>query len=545
MPRFNSTSIKTLSKLFLHNNLEIIFSALFTIILVFGYLLSSYKSIDVTHFGIFNILAYICSSIVIWCSIFFGITLIKRQSLRKSVVNTNIAFKKYSDRKLWLLTSLAIFICYLPIILACLSVLSPDAWSSIRQIVGDAPLSNTHPIIFTLFAGVFIKLGLLFNSLEFGITLFSIVQSAIMALIFAKIIVWMRQERIGRNYILATLFFYAILPINAIAGIIMWKDILFAGFGLLFLLILRQLYVQKDNFFTPKNIFYFIGVAFLFCAWRNNGIYAYILFTISAILIHHKIFLRTRYLLLLVVPVLLFFVYSVFSSLIAQPTSQAEIMSVPLQQIARTVKYAGNSISKDDQQTINEVLPYDKLAEKYNPNLSDPVKSSFNVKVFKKNKTRYIRLWLSLFIKHKKTYVAAFLYNTYGYVYPYFPSSTTTDIVLDNASHFNAIPGYSDPAYKDKGKSAVSTYRDIITGTIPFIHNIGFYTCLILVAAYVAIIKRRRELVGVFIILLSVFFTTILGPVNGEFRYLYLFVVAAPFILGSVYSNYRYVEGKK
>jgi hypothetical protein len=427
----------------------------------------------------------------------------------------------------------------------CFSVLTPDSWSSIGQSTGETPLNNAHPIIFTAFISIFIHIGLLFGSLEFGAILFSLAQSAILAMIFAQIIVWMRREKISRGAIITTLLFYAILPINAIAGIIMWKDILFAGFGLLFLLLLRQLYVEKDEFFTNKNIFYFISFAFLFCTWRTNGIYAYVLFSILIIAINHKTFFKTKYLLVLLSPILLFIIYSALSSIISISTSKVEAMSVPLQQIARTVKYHSASISEEDRNTINEILPLEQLSEKYNPNLSDPVKSSFNTKAFNENKEKYIKLWFKLFMEHKKTYSAAFLYNAYGYTYPFYPSSTTTDIVLDNASHFNAPEGYSDSAYNYGSKLAVGKYRDLIMSTMPLLRNIGFYTCIILLGAYVAIIRRRRELTGVFIILLSLFITTILGPVNGEFRYLYLFVIATPFIIGAAYSGHNPKKSKE
>jgi len=539
-------SIKTTLKTFSIGKSEILFSTIFTVNLVLGYLLSTYENIDVVPTSKLSILAYFCGSIVIWTAILFGLVAVKRWSLSKHT-NTNVTFlKKFSDKRLWLITSVAIFICYLPIILMCFSVLSPDSWNSVGQSTGAVPLNNANPTIFTAFVSIFIHIGLLFGSLEFGTLLFSLAQSAILAMIFAQIIVWMRREKISRGAIIATLLFYAILPINAIAGIIMWKDILFAGFGLLFLLVLRQLYLEKDDFFTNKKIFYFILLAFLFCTWRNNGFYAYLLFLILIIAINLKTFFKPKYLLVLFSPILLFVIYSAALTLII-PTqaSQAEAMiSVPLQQIARTVKYYGNSISKEDRNTINEILPFEQLGDKYNPNLSDPVKGLLNTKVYNENKDKYINLWLKLLMEHKKTYSAAFLYNTYGYVYPFLPSFTTTDVIIDNSKPINALKGYSENIYNRGGKLLVAKYRDLISSVAPLVHNIGLYTSIILLGVYVAIIRRRRELMGVFIILSCLFLTTILGPVNGEFRYLYLFVVAAPFVIGAAFTGPRLNKSK-
>ena len=521
-----------------------LFSAIFTVILVSGYLLSTYGSLDAAPLGAGSILVYLCGSVVIWAILLFCFAATKQSLLRKYETTRVALLENFSDKKLWLLTSLAIFICYLPIILLSLSVLTPDSWSSIAQSTGGAPLSNAHPIIFTTFVSIFIHIGLLFGSVEVGALLFSLVQSAILAMIFAQIIVWMRKEKISRGVIIATFLFYAILPINAIAGIIMWKDVLFAGFGLLFLMLLRQLYIEKDAFFTKKNVIYFILLAFLFCTWRNNGFYAYLLFLILAIIINRKTFFNKKYLSLLLSPIFMFVGYSVLVTLITSPAPGTVMMTVPLQQIARTVKYHSNSISEEDRHTIGEILSYEQLGKVYNPNLADPVLYTFNEKVFKENEGKYIKLWFKLFMEHKKTYIAASLYNTYGYVYPFSSSSTITDITMDNASHFNALKGYSDIAYSDGGKLAVGKYRDLIMSIVPLFRNIGFYTCIILLGAYIAVIRRRRELTGVFVILSCLFLTTILGPVNGEFRYLYLFVIAAPFVIGAVNSGHNLKRSK-
>jgi len=538
-------SIKTALRLSSIGKAEMLFSAIFTVILVSGYLLSTYETLDAAPLGAGSILVYFCGSVVVWALLALGLAAIGRSRLRKPETTRAIFLENFSDKKLWLLTSLAIFICYLPVILLSLSVLTPDSWSSIAQSTGEATLTNAHPIIFTTFVSIFIHIGLLFGSVELGAILFSVVQSAILAMIFAQILVWMRREKISRGFIVATFLFYAILPINAIAGTIMWKDILFAGFGLLLLMLVRQLYMEKDAFFTKKNVIYFILLTFLFCTWRNNGFYAYLLFLILAIIINRKTFFNKKYLSLLLSPIVMFAGYSVLVTLITSPAPGTVMLSVPIQQIARTVKYHSNTISEEDRHAIGEILSYGQLDKLYNPNLADPVLYTFNEKAFKEDEGKYIKLWFKLFMEHKKTYIAASLYNTYGYIYPFNASSTITDIAMDNASHFNAPKGYSDIAYSDGGKLALGKYRDLIMSIVPLLHNIGFYTCIILLGAYIAVIRRRRELTGVFIILSCLFLTTILGPVNSEFRYLYLFVVAAPLVIGSAYYCHNPERTKK
>jgi hypothetical protein len=220
-------------------------------------------------------------------------------------------------------------------------------------------------------------------------------------------------------------------------------------------------------------------------------------------------------------------------------------MSIPLQQIARTVKYHNNSIPSTDKEIINEILPYNELGDKYNPDLSDPIKWVFNKKTFDSNKSRYIGEWFKLSTEYPKTYTASFLYNTYGYFYPFKSSNTTTDLVINNADQINAISKYSDSSYQWGGKKVLTKYREIITSILPQIRNIGLYTCGILLAFYLSLVRKNRSLDGVFLLLTALYITVILGPVNGEFRYLYLFVIATPLIYGSLFFKSKYYTKNK
>jgi len=541
MQKNKSHSIPTLKKSSPVGLREILFSFVFAAILVVGHILFTNIDIDVQIIGAKKGLGYAVSFLITWGIALFFLVLLKRLALRQAKVSDGVVLERFSDKKLWLITSLVIFTCYLPVILLTVSVLSPDSWSSLGQVTGAIPLSNANPVIFTGFVGLFISIGLLFNSFVLGTLLFSLAQSAILAMIFALVIVWMRKEKIGKYGIVAALIFYAILPVNAVAGTIMWKDMLFSGFALLFLIVLRKLYLEKDAFFTRKNITYFVVLAFLFCTFRTNGLYAYVLFfvlaIILAVILKYKVLLKPKFFALLLSPLLLAFVYlSLVVPLFAKPaTTSYGMLCVPVQQIARTVKYHINDLSAEEKATINEIFPVDQLGELYNPNLSDPAMGSLKTKAYDENKPKYLGLWFQLLAKYPQTFIAATLYNTYGYTYPYSVSPTPTDTIMDNSIHVNAFKDYSDPAFVDGNKQAVVAYGATISNIAPVVHNIGFYTCVLLLAAYVAMVRKKRELLGVFLILLCLFLSTVAGPVNGEFRYLYLFVIALPFILGSVY----------
>ena len=522
------------------NVFDFIFSIIFTAIFVFGYILTNNDAFELTISKPESIV-YILTSIVLFFAIYFGLSVVRNLiNNNKQTSKSRVIFlKNIPDSKLWVMISIFIFLCYIPIILLSSSELTYDSWNIIAQSTGQLPLTNAHPVIFTAFVSIFTKLGIAVGNINLGITMFTFVQSAILSVIFGKITIW--QRRIGmRTYgVLATLLFYTILPINSFAGTVFWKDILFAGFGLLLLQKILQLQIEKNSFFTKKNILLFIVYGFLFSILRNNGLYAYILFFVCIILLNRKAFFNKKHLLLLFSPVLLAVLYLLPVTLTVGPASSVESLSVPLQQISRTVKYHSASMSDADKEIINEIFPYSELGERYNPGLSDPIKWVFNKSAFDNNKSKYIGEWIKLSYKYPKTYIAAFMYNTYGYLYPFKDSSTTTDLVINNADQINAFSGYSDSSYQWGGKKVLTKYRDVISSTLPQIRNIGFYSCVILFALYISLIMKNRSLDGVFFLLMSLFITVILGPVNGEFRYLYLFVIALPLIYSALFSKIK------
>lgn len=512
--------------------MDLIFSVVFALVIVIGYVLSHNPIADITVTKK-EFLGFLLISIVIWVISLFVLLALKNYAGQAPVGlrRQKNFLVNVTDKKLWVVTSVVIFLCYLPIIILSSSELTYDSWNIISQSTGVLKVTNAHPVIFTGIVSLFMGIGNVLGGIGVGIVLYSLFQSAILSMIFARVIVWQRQVGLGAYGIIATLFFYAILPVNAFAGTILWKDILFAGIGLLLLIKLWEMFVQGTRFLTKKNITLYVLIAFTFCILRNNALYAYVLFTACILVINRRVLLNKPGLIAILSPVLLSVVYLFSTSLVVGSASSVESMSVPLQQIARTVKYHSASINIQDKNTIDEILPYNKIDQAYNPGLSDPVKWVFNNEQFSQNKSKYIGLWFKLFAQYPKTYIASFLYNTYGYVYPFVDSHTTTDIVLNNKDQINALDGYSDVSYQSGGKKFLSVYREIVSTVFGLTRNIGFYTCLTLLAIYLSIVRRNRALLGVFILLFCLYVSVIFGPVNGEFRYLYLFVVAAPLLI--------------
>lgn len=95
-----------------------------------------------------------------------------------------------------------------------------------------------------------------------------------------------------------------------------------------------------------------------------------------------------------------------------------EMLSAPLQQVARTVSKYESELSGDERQAIGEILPLNDIPRLYNPALSDPIKSKLRADVFAADKIKYAKLWLKLATKYPLTYLESFMLGTIGYWYP-------------------------------------------------------------------------------------------------------------------------------
>ena len=97
----------------------------------------------------------------------------------------------------------------------------------------------------------------------------------------------------------------------------------------------------------------------------------------------------------------------VFKILKVEKGAVGEMLSVPIQQIARTVKDNYEAIDEETIEKINKYFMVENVWEDYNPILSDPVKYNFNNEYFSENKSEFISIWLKLFVKYPKDYIEA------------------------------------------------------------------------------------------------------------------------------------------
>lgn len=317
--------------------------------------------------------------------------------------------------RMWLFYGTVIFLCWLPVFLAYYpSVFAYDAEGQLYQVIAK-DYSTHHPLLHTLILGAFFKLGGALGSYQTGMAMHSVVQMLLMAMAFARALVWLYEERTPRWIRLVLLGFYGLFPANSILALSTTKDVLFSALVLLCTLKLYRLAGDRALGAVRAGAgdwAAFAGLAVFMLLFRNNAVYA---FAVSAPIVYMG--LRKRKWLLTAAAVLILFgacSFSLKALTHAENGSPREMLSVPLQQMARVRAVAEERIDPGMRQELDKYIPAEWVFAAYNPHLADPVK---NRAVIHDDPAGLIKIWIRLGLRFPTIYVDAFLDNSLGMWY--------------------------------------------------------------------------------------------------------------------------------
>lgn len=487
-------------------------------------------------------------------SVVVHLLLVGMTKLREKQVPTRIGKKEYCNWQVFLFYSAIIFLCWFPVFLAYYpSVFAYDAEGQLYQVLAH-DYSTHHPLIHTLFLGMFFRFGgNVLGSYSAGMAVHSLVQMLLMAMIFGHILMFLYREKTSVVLRLILCGFYALFPTNSILAISTTKDVLFSGLVLLFLGKIYQRGKGRVSFFL---------ITALMLLFRNNAVYAYVVSIPLFYLVWRKAKREQSEekkdravevpkekgkawlwrVCMVAVPLLLFVVCS---ALLKQATaayngSPREMLSVPLQQMARTRVQHEEEIPAELQKELDSYLSSEWVFAAYNPYLADPVKSRA---VIHDNPAGLIQTWLKLGLQFPMTYVDAFLDNSIGYWYLADKSHSTIYGVgtesgfgylsTDNRTmpagceiiEHSYLPGLR--AFLEKIVSD-NEYQKIPMLSVVFAP--AFYWWLL--CLYLVFFWQRKEyqmlLPGIFLV---VYYLTLLLSPTVLIRYMYPFVVSVPAML--------------
>ena len=262
---------------------------------------------------------------------------------------------------------------------------------------------------------------------------------------------------------------------------------------------------------------------------KKNGVYI-VLPTLLLIFIMDVKRNWKRYLPVFGSIILIYYILTfVVFNIIKIPKSPArEMLSIPLQQMARTVNGHREEIDPQLLDELDKFFKKEKFEEEYTARVSDNVKILLNEDYYKENKGTFWKLWFKLLAKYPKQYIVAFLCNSFGYYF----IETRYWVALENLDSNNfgierneIIEEYPfDNLYMENEINGYS--RDLI------IYDIGLFFWIDIFALSYFILEKRYREVLLFVPLALIWLTMIVSPVYAEFRYGYPLVLSLIVIFG-------------
>ena len=465
---------------------------------------------------------------------FYSLSWLLSVLLRKP---TFTSFKSGNSRACLLPLAGFILLFWLPYLLASFpGNVNSDAICEIRQQIGLSPLSNHHPIIHQFLIRICLSIDSLFGGLEAGVAVYSILQMAVMAILFALCICFLAENGASIGIQICAFLFYALYPINGFYSVTMYKDVPFAGAVLLIMILLiRELREEKSSVKNRGRIISLILLFFFFCTVRNNGYYAFLVGFPLLMLCCSR---QAKRLLIIFLSVLLLvagYRYVIFDVAGAARSASGEALSLPLQMLARVVSMDNPDLEESDFQILGEVIPdYSILANNYIPDNSDPIKDprvflsgSFSASPFK-----YMKSWIRIGLHYPRTYLDAFLLHTRGYWSPNIRSSTiTAEIYQPNGLNLTQNTIFAPLRY-----SLISLYDSIsLMSVLSVFFSMGFFVILYLFSAALLALKKQFPVLYPMLICFALWLTVIAGPITA-FHYFYALATALPLFLGLAIS---------
>ena len=528
------------------NKLKVFFILFLDICLLISNSFVKTGNLSYIYSGILNILYTIILLALNYIVLKRTLLLIEELVTKYKVKEIKNKFVDIFDKHPFIISFSIIFISFIIFMIAFYPIiLSPDPSFQIKQFFNVRTkyadyanlldetvfLTNHHPVVHTLLLGGCLKLGRILINDNFGLFIYSFIQSIFLASTLAYTIKYLKDNKCSNKILLVLLGIYAFVPMYAMYAVSGVKDTIYTCFVMWYVIFLDKIVRTKK--ISTKEIVLFIAVLIGVELFRNNGIYVIILSLPFAIVYSKE--LRKK---LFIVFLISISFYGVFDKVILPyykitPGSVRETLSIPFQQTARYVKYYDEDLTKKEIKVIDKVLDYDTIADRYNPTLADPVKNKYNKDATSEDLKEYLKVWFKCFFRHPLVYIEATLHNIYGYFSPqqtnwYVYFKYDTRITQDNLVnyHYNKL-GALRMLLSGYGQGY--PYLPIIG----LLANIGFNTWVLLGLALYSILKKKKELLIVLSPLLVSLLICIASPANTYFRYTmpYVFMLPSLFIL--------------
>ncbi len=426
-----------------------------------------------------------------------------------------------------------LILCWLPVWLAFWpGSFSPD---SITQFYAyyNGDHSAHHPLLHTLLLGSLMTLGLDLHPegyATYGLAIYCGVQMALTAGCIAYAVSWMKRRGVPVWARLIVLGLFALNPFYAPWAFYAQKDVLFGVLVLVFCLQLADVWTFGMK---PLRMTGFVITAVLMMLFRNNGIYALALLLPFAVWWTRGMRIRMTALLAGCMALYVAANAGLMYVLYASEGSKVEILSIPLQQIARTLREDPSARELDEDGVLDTLFGEEDIPALYNEWIADPLKWSVDYDLLDENIPALLKLWTKMCVRHFDTYVEAFLAQNLPYLLPGSDMLQSFDFGIQQPDWFPI----EETSYLPGLRAAYEAYeQELVFAGIPgtkLLCHPAFYAWLAVAGFACACFQRKRGLMTAFGFLIAIWFTCLLGPV-AIMRYLLGLYYAVPVLWGAL-----------
>jgi len=464
-----------------------------------------------------------------------------------------------SGWKLFLGSLMLILLAWLPAYLAYYpAICAYDMPIQTGQIL-EGRYVDHHPIAHTLLIKFFMDLGAGLGSITAGIGLLCFLQLVFLGSSFAYGTTLLQKAGVKWWIRLVVQLFCMFYPFHWYIGVSITKDTVFTAFFVFQILSLYELLEQQRvKGRLPKKELLFAVSTIGMMLFRNNGKYA--MLVLLGILMLAFLFGKSRRflgkILLWTMGAFLagnLLLSGIFRLSHAEQGDRREMLSMPIQQLARTMLYHGGvgELAEDDgtmwaeaRALINDFILNEGYRQ-YNPAISDPVKANTNTYVVRYRARDFASTYVKLLGRYAGDFVNAGLAVNAGYLYPGDTTHAYINVTGDDRVGRGYVQTYwVEGEMNEKGIYKASlwkwlhgklerwadenAYLKLPVLKYLFVPGVWLWVYLLLLAELVRKQRYRRciplALVG------GYFVTLLLGP-TVQLRYIYPLMVAFPFVL--------------
>ena len=435
-----------------------------------------------------------------------------------------------------------ILACYVPMLLVMLpGSFAYDVPFQLEQAF-TGRYSTHHPLLHTLLLGGCVKLGHAIGNINLGAALYTVLQMTGLAACFAASCASIARQS-GARAAKWSAAFFAVYPLHMMMAVNATKDVLFSGLFALTLALAREAMTAERM--DGKLAAGIAGAGAGMMLLRNNALYAVAAWVLLLLVMYRRRALRGVGATLVAMALCVTANGALKAATGAGEGDLCEMLSWPIQQLARARNLHGDRLTDEERAAIDELMPGESWAL-YDPTISDPIKFEFDTQALLRDAGKYARVYVQVGAKCPQAYLDALLQHTYSFWYPYSAYGVSGYYlqmgISDQYYEWCDFERISDQSLAPRVRASLS-WRFGAQGAmqipvVGWLFNMGVivWVMLYLVLREMYLGRWRNFACAMLPVLLLG--TFLLGPVMAG-RYIYPFVCSLPVLAGHIRKTGR------